>query len=76
MDNPKINENDFFIHFIESHDERRNFEISLKSKDKTNELELLKEDKFNSLDSPYISSVYRFKVILVKNSYDNSIQLH
>ena len=76
MNNPKINENDFFIYFIESHDERRNFEISLKSKDKTNELELLKGDKFNSLDSSYISNVYRFKVILVKNSYDNSIQLH
>ena len=75
MDNPKINENDFFIHFIESHDERRNFKISLKSKDKTNELELLKEDKFNSLDSSYISRVYRFKEIINKNNYDNLIQL-
>ena len=76
MDNPKKNdkkENDFFtIHFIETHDERRNFDFSLalKTKDKIYEREIIKENKYNCFDSlSYVSSVCRFKVLIFKERF-------
>ena len=83
MENPNKNENtqnEFFIfHFIETHDERRTFQVtlSLKTKDKIYDMQKIKENKVIFFDSlSYISSVYTFKTLFTKNNFEILVQLH
>ena len=81
MDNSKKNEkkeNDITIHFIETHDERRNFTFSFfqKTNHKIYDWKIIKENKYNYFDSlSYISKVYRFKMLFFKDSLEVLIKL-
>ena len=78
MDKEKKENELFTIHFIEAHDERRqfNFTASLRTKDKIYEREKINENRFKYFDSlSYVSCVYRFKILFIKN-FEVLIQLH
>ena len=84
MDNPKNEEisykDNYIIHFIVTHDMRRNFNtiIYTKYKDKNDiiEYKLLFQHKFNYNNAFYISKIYSFKIPISKNNYDIYIRLY